>query len=68
MISVKTHGEANPRDVPIRVIAMKYLFLKIPSKMFSSLSSLLQLTELKIWAKTKVLNTSVVTIKSLFSV
>jgi len=37
---------------------MKYLFLKTPSKILSLLSSLPQLTELKIWAKTKVLNTS----------
>jgi len=43
---------------------MKYLFLKMPLKMFSLLSSLLQFTELKIWVKMKVLNMSVVTIKS----
>ena len=35
-------------DIPIRVITMKYLFLRIPSKMSSLLSSLLQLRELKI--------------------
>ena len=32
----------------MRVITMKYLFLVIPSNMLSLLSSLLQLTELKI--------------------
>jgi len=44
------------------------LFLRMPLKMLSLLLSLLQLTELKIWAKMKVLNTSVVTTKLFFSV
>ena len=35
-------------------------FLKVPSKMLSLLSSLLQLTELRSWVKTKVLNMRVV--------
>ena len=52
----------------MRVITMKYLFFRMPSKILSLLSSLLQLIELKIWAKTNVLNTSVVTILSPLSV
>jgi len=44
----------------MRVIAVRNLFLGIPSKTLGPLSSLPQLTKLEIWAKIKVLNTRVV--------
>ena len=50
-------------DEPSKVIPMKKRFLKIPSKILKWLSRRLQLTELKIWANTKALNTRVLTIR-----
>jgi len=49
----------NRRDEPMKVMAKKYQFLKTPSDMFKFLSRRWQFNELKIWAKTNALKTSV---------
>jgi len=58
MVSAKRLRKVKGDDTPMRVVTTRYLFLKMPSKMLSLLSSLLHLTELKIRAKTKVWITS----------
>ena len=60
----KTFRKKKRGDKPVRVIPMKYQFLVKPSKTFNLLSSLRQLTELKICAKTNALKTRVCTIES----